>query len=157
MPYKEAQPPTNPDYGTLGRTWEPTAPPIDPEGNREHTKREQGPTAAEQPGLTPRREVPPPTNPDYGRSGRTWEKNAPPIVPERQLGPRARSDSGSSGLQEMFSPPRGGSPTTTTASRYKGDGQTHTLLLQLQRQAQKLRMAEASLYRTKEEGRRPTQ
>ena len=46
-------------------------------------------------------------------------------------------------MGEEFFPRRGGSPSTS-ASRFRGDGATHTLALQLQRQAQKLRMMEAS-------------
>ena len=44
----------------------------------------------------------------------------------------------------MRSQPRNHSPTTTSASKFRGEGATHTLALQLQRQAQKLRLMEAS-------------
>ena len=44
----------------------------------------------------------------------------------------------------MRSQPRNHSPTTTTASKFRGEGATHTLALQLQRQAQKLQTMEAS-------------
>ena len=46
-------------------------------------------------------------------------------------------------MREEFFPPRGDSPSTS-ASRFRGDGVTHTLALQLQQQAQKLKMMEAS-------------
>ena len=66
----------------------------------------------------------------------------PPVVPGEEL----YGFPGSQGLapDSQMSPVRGLSPTTT-ASKFKGDGPTHTLQLQLLRQSQKLRDMEASV------------